>query len=593
MTRQTLKKGLPALLILLTLVFGALNGAGAPAVAEKSPDGVVRVLLTKLNLTDKAELALDGSYMIDKIAFQRGSHVTVSCQTGSLIVYYEGMALDAGNSVTFSRHAVQNGQENGIRIGGDYALHPGDLTVSVKDGQLRLVLSAPMEEYLLGVVPYEMSDSFPLEALKAQAVAARTYAMSKTGSSLDYDVVDNTNDQAYYGVKASNVNAAQAVRETEGICGYYHDQLAICYYSASNGGQIELVQNVWAKGDYGYITQHDDPYDVENPESVVKRATIKKQVTAAADLGGLEGALKGALSEKLETMGYDGDLSNIRIDGVSKIEPFDSKFGLDSKIMTKMRFTLNVSGRKLLASSSAANEEDVSIFADPTATPLKTAVPQEGALGSFQPLAEPVNVELSMFSQVEPTLGLSINSGNNEIITVVEKDQSFVIESRRYGHGVGMSQRGAQTLAGTYKWTYEQILNFYYPGMNLRKTAYSHTLPPQVGAAFLATPGPAATPTPRPTLMPVTTAIATGQYKVLVTGIEKNSYLNLRQTPDMTGGVLMRLYYGQELIVLDRYDESWLHVKTDVAEGYVMEKFVQRKDQATSSSPAPSVSPAP
>ncbi len=561
-------------LALAVLLAAALGSADFTARAADDGSGLVRVLLTKLKLTDRVEIALDGSYTLGNIAFQRGSHVTVSCKTGTLVVYYEGMALNAGNSAAFVRHALTTEAENGVRFNGDYYLHPGDVTLTIMDGQLRCVLSAPIEEYLLGVVPYEMSDSFPLEALKAQAVAARTYALSKLGSSQDYDVVDNTNDQAYYGVKASNVNAARAVAETTGMCGYYQGKLAVCYYTASNGGQIETVQNVWGKGDYGYITQHDDPYDVENPESVVKRAKIKKTVASSADLAGLETPLKSALVEKLEAMGYDGELDNIRINGVVSIETFDPMYGLTSKIMTKMRFGLSVSARKVRTFAADA-EEDFSIFSAPTATPAPSLAPSgEAALGAFETVPETLYAELSMFSDVEPTLNLSINSGNNEIITATEKEDYFLIESRRYGHGVGMSQRGAQTLGETYKWTYNQILSFYYPGMVLKKTTAVYSLPSPVDAAFLATPGPAATPTPRPTLMPATAALQAGQYKVMVTGIEKNSYLNLRETPDMTAGVLMRLYYGQELIVMEKYDESWLHVRTDSAEGYVMEKFV-------------------
>ncbi|MBQ6803644.1 MAG: SpoIID/LytB domain-containing protein, partial [Clostridia bacterium] len=93
------------------------------------------------------------------------------------MVYYEGMAMDAGKTLTLKRHSVEAGKENGLRFNGAYELHPGDLILSIQNRQLRPVLHAPVEEYLLGVVPYEMSDSFPIEALKAQAVAARTYAM--------------------------------------------------------------------------------------------------------------------------------------------------------------------------------------------------------------------------------------------------------------------------------------------------------------------------------------------------------------------------------------------------------------------------------
>ena len=127
-----------ALLLCLTLLPAAL-----PAQAEKN-SGVVRVLLTRLKLTDRVEIALDGSYTLSGVAFQRGSRLIVSCATGSLLVYYEGMAMDAGKSLTLVRHAVTDGSENGLRFNGAYELHPGDLTLSVQNGALRAVLHAPV-----------------------------------------------------------------------------------------------------------------------------------------------------------------------------------------------------------------------------------------------------------------------------------------------------------------------------------------------------------------------------------------------------------------------------------------------------------------
>ena len=132
-----------------------------------------------------------------------------------------------------------------------------------------------VEDYLLGVVPYEMSDSFPLEALKAQAVCARTYALSHVDSSREYDVVDTTNDQVFRPVLSVNSRTAQAVTETAGLVVTSGGTLASCYYSASNGGQTELPSHVWSQNDasscYAMV---DDPYDLENPESVRKKAVL-------------------------------------------------------------------------------------------------------------------------------------------------------------------------------------------------------------------------------------------------------------------------------------------------------------------------------
>lgn len=548
------------------------------ARAEQS---VVRVLLSRLALTDQATVSLDGSYTLNDLSFQRGSKITFAIASGSIMAYYEGMAAELGKEAVLRRHAAPEDQENGLRVNGGYALYCGDLHLFVQDGALTAVLHIPVEEYLLGVVPYEMSDSFPLEALKAQAVAARTYALRKVGNNANYDLVDNTNDQVYRGYQKENENAIRAVRETEGICGYARNVLANCYYTASNGGQVELPAHVWAKAEGDYITMHADPYDLENPESVVKKASFPKK-TQDGILGNADftEAIVLQLSEPLTAQGYSGEAEDIRITGVEAMEvhtPLDSP---DSLVMSRLRLTLQVEGRREIP---AETEEEMSIFqlpqitGKPSESPAPTGTPAPAVFSDFERLPDAVTVDVPIFTVAEPLLGLDINSTNNEIYTVEEEKTGFSLCARRYGHGVGLSQRGAQWMAQQYGWNYEQILRFYYPGMELRTRNTQVTLPPALSAKYLTTPGPAATLTPRPTLMPVTQALQAGESLVAVTGIGVNSSLNLRSAPSTDGEILRLLYYGQELIVTQNVGDGWLQVKTDAVEGYVMEKFVEEK----------------
>ena len=553
------------------------------AEAEKT-NGIVRVLLTRLKLTDQLEISLDGSYTLGDLAFQRGSHLTVACLKNELYVYYEGMSMKLGKQLTLVRHEAEAGLENGVRFNGAYELHPGDVKLTAAEGRIRVVLHAPVEEYLLGVVPYEMSDSFPLEALKAQAVAARTYALKRTNSAKDYDVEDNTNDQAYYGVKAQNKNAARAVQETAGQCGFYKGEMADCYYSASNGGQTELPSHVWGRENPGYLIMTDDPYDLQNPESVVKRAKLPKTLKSNDDLGALKEPILSALSELLEAKGYDGDMEQIQVVGIMDAETALPKYhDSPSQIMTLLRLFLTVQARKLVTEAPLADEEEISIFTVidddaplPTDPPAPSPLPGEKWTAP-EVLPEPVLVTLDLFPLVEQAFGLSINSGSNELITVKETSASFNLEARRFGHGVGMSQRGAQCMASLYRWTYEQILRFYYPGMQLDTVTYTATLAPMLDARFLATPGPAATPTPRPTVMPVKSTPGPEEYRVKVTNIGENSYLNMRAQPSTQSDVIRLLYYGQELIVTHE-DGDWLTVRTDDLNGYVMKEFVRKAE---------------
>ncbi len=571
-------KGL-AIIVMLLLSFVLPQALQAPFTAAfaYAQDGLVRVLLTRLNLTDRLDAALDGSYSVEPggITFQRGSKLTISIAQGTLMLYYEGMAMNAGQQLVLRRHAVLGGEENGLRLNGDYSLYTGDLVLSIKDGMLRAVLHMPMEEYLLGVVPYEMSDSFPLEALKAQAVTARTYALKRTGSTQDYDVVDNTNDQVFKGMLPGNQQALQAVRETEGVVGYYNGGLADCFYSASNGGQTELVQHVWGGQDPGGSVMQDDPYDLENPLSVVVSYAVPRSFTNTATDDPLITLLKNALSGQLAALGYDGDPANIRVTAVNGVAAHTPKFGEPSRIMTMLRFDVRAEGRKPL---SETMQEEESFFLVQTQTPVPSVTPEAPKWTAMQPVPQALTVDIPIFPDAETALHLAINGDSNEIVSVRETEDSFVVESRRYGHGVGMSQRGAEWMALKDNVTFAQILEFYYPGMTLVKMKSQASPQPPIDAAFLATPGPPATPTPRPTLMPLTQTPGPNEWQAKVTLIAENSTLNLRGEPSLAGPVVRQLYYGQKLLVLEELPDGWLKVKTDAMEGYVMASFVEKDE---------------
>ncbi len=219
-----------------------------PRASGAADDAHIRVLLQGVNPGTRLTVGVYGSYMLDGLfSFQRGSEVTLALQGGGIMAYYEGMAYRAADSVTLTRHETADGLENGLRLQGGLPLYPGDLTVSVNDGRLYAVMTAPVEDYLLGVVPYEMADDFPMEALKAQAVAARTYALRALSPGKPYDVVDGTNDQVYRGTDVSKVNAAKAVSQTQGVVVEFGGTLAQCLYTASNGGLTESALNAWGR----------------------------------------------------------------------------------------------------------------------------------------------------------------------------------------------------------------------------------------------------------------------------------------------------------------------------------------------------------
>lgn len=592
---------LTALLLLAGLAAPVLADSAEIPSAGQTIDPQVRVLLRRLQITDRIDVSLSSAYGLcteqgTELYLPGGSQISFQLKGNSIFVYCGALTLNGGADLTLTRYADPGATEIGFRRVNYPALYQGDLRLKISEGALLPILTLHVEDYLLGVVPYEMSNSFPLEALKAQTVAARTYVLRKRSPDADYDVVDTTNDQVFRGYISGYGNAEKAVEETYGVCGFYKGKLAQCYYAASNGGQTELVESVWpGGGDYGYYAVADDPYDVENPYSVVKSVTLQKSYTNEEhDIApyGLRNLLATVLRDELTALGFDPAPASIRVNTVS-----DVRLSGEGKRMDTLYLTVQISGRTRQDAAVPAvdsDQEEVSLVLDgsaetaaptpgsspspevsavPSATPSATPAP---VYGPFTAIEQPFQLEIAIFPTAEKLLAMSISSNyENELWTLVETDTAYRLEARRFGHGVGMSQRGAEWMAGRYQKTYQEILAFYYPGMSLMRYDFAESALPAAPEALAATPGPAPTPTPRPTLMPVSEQPADGQWIALVTGIDDDSSLNLRSLPDLSGDIVMRLYKNQRLLVLERCEEEgWVKVRTDAAEGYVMESYL-------------------
>ena len=122
-----------------------------------------------------------------------------------------------------------------------------------------------------------------MEALKAQAVAARSYTLSRMSArqSHGWDVTDTVQDQVYLGTPSGCAKCSQAVDDTRGIILSWNGQPAETLYTASNGGQTESALNVWGSQGYDYLTVRDDPYDLANPLSPTLSHSLPKQLSEA------------------------------------------------------------------------------------------------------------------------------------------------------------------------------------------------------------------------------------------------------------------------------------------------------------------------
>jgi len=171
---------------------------------------------------------------------------------------------------------------------GALELRPGD------GGTVTAINAVGLESYVAGVVARESPSSWPLEALKAQAVAARTYAITTSKGGNGFDHYADTRSQVYGGVAAETASTNQAVADTRGQVVTYGGRPVVTYFFSTSGGRTEDVENTpLGRAPLPWLKSVEDPYDAVSPRHRwgPLRLTLR---TAAARLRGLvRGKLEG------------------------------------------------------------------------------------------------------------------------------------------------------------------------------------------------------------------------------------------------------------------------------------------------------------
>lgn len=250
----------------------------------------VRVLISQRNHSEST-VRIYGNYAVHDAAgnalfiAEDEAAYTVKAENSAVSLYSAfGTLLYSGASVSFkefeSGHANNCIKVDSVSMGnkdtdrtyrGDLNIYYFDKTGSYSKrwAGLYLVNNVYVEDYIQGVVAAEMgkenkqnqAKGWPAEAQKAQAVAARTFAMNKTRSSLVFDVYDTSKSQAYFGITDWCKAAVQA---TAGQILYYDNKVLRVHYTGTNGGDTEVTANYWGEGETGCGKEsvREDIYDL-------------------------------------------------------------------------------------------------------------------------------------------------------------------------------------------------------------------------------------------------------------------------------------------------------------------------------------------
>lgn len=235
------KRGLAILSVLL---------AGFQAIGAGTP--VVRVGLLSLGSVAKATVSSSEAFA----AFDPESQAQIGAWAGgsAVAVTAKGAVVEVGGK-TFSRlYFSSKGPILDVK-GTVSRPYRGWIHVSAEAGKLVLVNEAPLDTYLMGVVPCEMSASAPEEALKAQAIVSRSYVITKIDkwATSKYDVDDSVNCQVYRGAQYEKEASTKAVRDTAGLLLTYQGKVVNAIFGANSGGMTEPAHEVWGGAPYSYL----------------------------------------------------------------------------------------------------------------------------------------------------------------------------------------------------------------------------------------------------------------------------------------------------------------------------------------------------
>jgi len=314
-----------------------------------------------------------------------------------------------------------------------------------------------MDEYLFSVVPSEMPALWHIEALKAQAVAARTFAMNRLSSprTANYSLCDTVFSQVYSGVDREHPNTTQAVIETSGLVLMHNGRLISAWYSSCAGGFTANSEDVWASVEpFARAVPELYPSSLADWERTITHAQLQQLLTAQnIHIGAVQSVElhKNNIRRVMQfrIIGNSGTHTLER----ENIRSFFGSLEIGGGSLRSRVFTIAGQGTQPL-------NEQFAISAGGTFAVDLRNVFVISAFGT-----DTTNMPNSVISAQGVRLLSTAHTPNTTNI-VSTSDYSFTLVGQGFGHGVGMSQHGARAMADNGH-SFDNILRHYYTGIDI------------------------------------------------------------------------------------------------------------------------------
>lgn len=397
-----------------------------------------------------------------------GKSVTIQCRRGTILVGGKDLTLP----VICRSSSLVKWQGKPYR--GEIRIQAGPGA-----GKLAIVNVIPVEDYLRGVLKMEINPSWPLEAVKAQAIVARTYALAHRGrdAAKGYDF-DNTNrSQVYRGVNAEDSRTDRAIAETSGLVVTWEGRLALTPYHADSGGWTADVRDVWG-GERPYLVGVREPFPSNSPYSNWTMTLSPAQVSQALSKAGVNiGKVSSLEVSHRDAGGRAVTLKATGSAGSAEIRANAFRMAIGSRSLKSTFFRFGASGVPTSASASSVSAAVPS--PDLNGLDGDSLMLELTKQGVFSP-EEMMDMLLHPEKRDQYLLQALTRGKGTKGPAPVRKQvpasgeravlggAPLVVLGQGWGHGVGMSQWGARAMAQN-GWKVRDILGHYYPGTDLAR----------------------------------------------------------------------------------------------------------------------------
>ena len=329
----------------------------------------------------------------------------------------------------------------------------GVLSFLVSGGNILPVNTLSLEEYLYGAVPSEMPSTWEEEALKAQAVAARSYTLTRLTAheGAGYELCDTTHCQVYLGYGQEEESTNQAVDDTKGQLALYHGAPINAVFCSSSGGATDSGKNVWG---------NEVPYLQAVPEVVDEGVESWSRTYTASEIAAL-----------LALKGYDvGVVEDVQITSVNpygRVQELTVYGSSGEAVFTgeETRTLFSATSDGSLPSRMYTINDEAPIYTPPAQDEPQAQDSDQDMEWEIAMLPGIAARLAALTTEQTTTAGFSL-ALTNEADVVSAAEATFTFTGKGIGHGVGMSQYGANAMAKA-GYTYEEILMHYYTGITV------------------------------------------------------------------------------------------------------------------------------